>query len=412
MNGCRHPAFTRRRFLALGGTLLAGLGGAPAWLERAAAAVGGTRKTLVVLFLRGAADGLNIVSPFRDPAYRRLRPSIAVPAPGAEGGSLDLDGSFGLHPALRDLLPFWKEGSLGLVHAVGSPDGTRSHFDAQDAMESGAPGDKVVEDGWMNRVLSRAPALRAGPLAAVAVAQRLPRSLRGGQPAMAFTDADQLRQGGLKAASFEELYDDAVDALFSGAARDLRAASGLLGKVAPKQKGDQEAAGYPKGALGRDFYELARLLKADVGVRLGFVEAGGWDHHSDEGAAEGRLAGRLGELGPALAAFRRDLGERAGDVLVAAMTEFGRAAQENGNRGTDHGHGSVMLLLGGKVRGGRVRGRWPGLAPEALFEGRDLAVTSDFRQVLTECLEGHMGLGGAAGAFPGFVPGKSLGLFS
>lgn len=264
----------------------------------------------------------------------------------------------------------------------------------------------------MGRALERGHAWRTGPLAAVSVTQRLPRSLRGRAPAMAFTDADQVRAGGLKAGTFEELYDEAVDALLAGAAHDLKGAARLLGGVAPKEKGAAEALGYPKGGLGRDLFELSRLLKADVGVRLGFVEAGGWDTHSDQGAADGRLAQRLAELAGALAAFRRDLGPRADDVLVVAMTEFGRTAQENGNRGTDHGHGSVMLLLGAGVRGGRVHGRWPGLAEGALYEGRDLAVATDYRQTLTEALRGPMGLADLSGVFPGFKAGPAMGAFS
>ncbi|MBI3297112.1 MAG: DUF1501 domain-containing protein [Elusimicrobia bacterium] len=402
---------TRRSFLALGGGLAAGFGGLPAWLARAASAAAATKRTLAVLFLRGAADGLNILAPWKDPLYKRLRPSIALAAPGADGGCLDLDGRFGLHPSLAPLLPLYRSRDLAFVHAAGSPDPTRSHFDAQDYMECGVTG-RAAADGWMNRALAAAPSWRTGPLAAVAVAARLPRSLRGAAPAMAFSDADQVRQGGLKVGGFEAMYDEAVDALLAGAAHDLREASGLLSRLPGKGKGDQEAAGYPKGPLGRDLFELARLLKADVGVRLAFVEAGGWDHHADEGAHAGRLAQRLGELGPGLAAFRADLGEKAGETLLLVMTEFGRAVQENGNRGTDHGHGSVMMLMGPGLRGGRVHGRWPGLEREALFEGRDLAVTTDYRQVLSEALRGPMGLSAAAGVFPGFKPGPATGVFS
>lgn len=402
----------RRRFLVSGGTLLAGLGGAPLWLARAAAALAAPKRALVVLFLRGAADGLNILPPLGDARYRALRPSIHLPEPGRPGGALALGGPFGLHPALAPLLPFYKEGSLAFVHAAGSPAATRSHFDAQDFMETGSAGGRMYEEGWMSRALERGHAWRTGPLAAVSVTARLPRSLRGRAPAMAFTDADQVRAGGLKAASFEEMYDEAVDALLAGAAHDLKGAARLLADVPPKAKGAAEALGYPKGGLGRDLFELARLLKADVGVRLGFVEAGGWDTHLEQGAAEGRLAQRLAELGGALAAFRQDLGPRATDVLTVALTEFGRTAQENGNRGTDHGHGSVMLLLGAGVRGGRVHGRWPGLAEDALYERRDLAVTTDYRQVLTEALRGPLGLADLSGVFPGFMAGPATGVFS
>lgn len=402
----------RRKFLLSGGTLLAGLGGAPLWLARAASALAAPRRSLVVVFLRGAADGLNILPPLGDSRYRALRPTIHLPDPGKPGGAGALGGPFGLHPALEPLLPIFKEGSLGFVHAAGSPAATRSHFDAQDFMETGSAGGRMYEDGWMSRALERGHSWRTGPLAAVSVTARLPRSLRGHTQAMAFTDADQVRAAGSKAGSFEEMYDEAVDSLLAGAAHDLKGAARLLSDVPPKEKGDAERQGYPKGPLGRDLFELARLLKADVGVRLGFVEAGGWDTHSDQGAAEGRLAQRLTELGGSLAAFRKDLGPKAGETLVVVLTEFGRTAQENGNRGTDHGHGSVMMLMGAGVRGGRVHGRWPGLAEDALYEGRDLAVTTDYRQVLSEALAGPMGLGDLAGVFPGFKAGPNTGAFT
>lgn len=395
----------RRRFLLSGGALAAGLGGLPTWLARAASALSAPKRSLVVVFLRGAADGLDILPPLGDPRYKAARPSIGLAAGEAE----DLGGGFGLHPALSPLLPLYRNRELGFLHAVGSHAGTRSHFDAQDFMETGSGGGRMLEAGWMNRALERGHAWRTGPLAAVSVTQRLPRSLRGPAPAMAFTDADQVRAVGAKAASFEDLYDEAVDALLAGAAHDLKGAAKLLGGIPSKEKGAAEAAGYPKGGLGRDLFELARLFKADVGVRLGFAEAGGWDTHADQ---KGRLTQRLTELGGALAAFHRDLGPRAGDTLVVVMTEFGRTAAENGNRGTDHGHGSAMMLLGAGVRGGRVHGRWPGLAPEALYEGRDLAVTTDYRQALTEALRGPMGLADLSGVFPGFKAGPATGVFS
>jgi uncharacterized protein (DUF1501 family) len=395
----------RRRFLVSGGALAAGLGGLPLWLARAASALAAPKRSLVVVFLRGAADGLDILPPLGDARYGALRPSIGV---GPKEAS-DLGGGFGLHPALAPLLPHFRNGELGFIHAAGSHAGTRSHFDAQDFMETGSGGGRMLEAGWMNRALERGHAWRSGPLAAVSVTQRLPRSLRGPIPAMAFTDADQVRTAGARAASFEELYDEAVDALLAGAAHDLKGAAKLLDGVAPKEKGAAEAAGYPKGGLGRDLFELGRLLKAGVGVRLGFVEAGGWDTHADQ---KGRLTQRLTELGGALAAFHRDLGPAAADTVVVVMTEFGRTVQENGNRGTDHGHGGVMLLLGAGVRGGRVHGRWPGLAEDALYEGRDLAVTTDYRQALTEALRGPMGLADLAGVFPGFKSGPATGAFS
>jgi len=397
---------TRRRFLSLGGLALAGWA-APRWVRAAAAAARGSSKTLVVLFQRGAADGLNIIPPYADPAYRKARPSIRILEPGRPEGALDLEGGFGLHPRLAPLLPLWKEGRFAVVHAAGSPDATRSHFDAQDCMESGTPGRKATQDGWLNRALS-ASRIPRGPLAAVALAGRTPRTMAGAYPVLAVSSADQLRGGGATEESFESVYEDAVDDLLSGPARDLGRARKAVAGLEKADGAAVEAAGYPKGKLGRDFFEIARLIKADVGLRVGFLEAGGWDHHFNEGSTQGQLARRLDELGGSIAAFYRDLGARGDGVLLLTMTEFGRALEENGNGGTDHGHGSVMTLFG-PVKGGKVYGSWPGLGEKALFESRDLAVTTDYRRVVSEILRGHLGLQDTAAVFPG-GPHAPLGL--
>ena len=389
---------SRREFLALGGFAAVSLG-LPRWARAAAEAARRSGKTLVVVLQRGAMDGLNVVIPFQDPVYRKARPTIAVPAPGADGGALELDGTFGLHPALAPLLPLYKEGRLALIHAAGSPDGTRSHFDAQDYLESGTPGVKGTEDGWLDRALAAARTAR-DPLAAVAIGARLPLMLRGGFPVAALTGADQLKGAPLEN-SLESLYDGAVDALLSDAARDLGEARKELDGIPRAEKDAAERAGYPKAKIGRDLFELARILKAGLGTRVGFVESTGWDHHFNEGGSDGQLAKRLEELGGALAAFHRDLGSRADDVLVVTMTEFGRTVEENGNRGTDHGHASAMLVLGGRVKGGRVLGRWPGLDPAARFESRDLEVTTDFRSVAGEAVAKHLGFRDLSGVFPG-----------
>ncbi|MBI3565599.1 MAG: DUF1501 domain-containing protein, partial [Elusimicrobia bacterium] len=301
----------------------------------------------------------------------------------------------------------YKDGTLALVQAAGSPDGTRSHFDAQDFLESGTPGVKTTEDGWLDRALTARRAAR-DPLAAVAIAPRLPRILRGASGATAIAGADALKGAPLEN-SLEALYDGAVDELLSGAARDLSAARRELDGVAKAAPGDAEKAGYPKARIGRDLFELARVLKADLGTRVGFVEVGGWDTHFNQGASQGQLAKRFEELASALAAFHADLGSRAQDVVVLTLTEFGRTVEENGNGGTDHGHASVMMVLGGKVKGGRVHGRWPGLAPEARFEGRDLEVTTDFRRVAGELVAAHLGLKDLTAVFPG-GPWPPLGL--
>ncbi len=402
------PEMTRRRFLALGGLTLASWGLAPGWARAAAAsAARGSRKILVVLFQRGAADGLNIIPPYADPAYRKARPSIRIAEPGRQDGALDLDGTFGLHPRLAPLLPLWKEGRFAVIHAVGSPDVTRSHFDAQDYMESGTPGLKATQDGWLNRALTAGKVPR-GPLGAVALAGRTPRTMQGAYPVLAVSSADQLRGGGAAADSFESVYEEAVDDLLSGPARELGRARKAVSGLEKADGRAVEARGYPKGKLGRDFFELARLIKADVGLRVGFLEAGGWDHHYNEGGAQGQLARRLDELGGSIAAFYTDLGSRAEDVLLVTMTEFGRTLEENGNGGTDHGHGSVMTLFG-PVKGGKVYGKWPGLGAKALHESRDLAVTTDYRAVVSEVLRGHLGIANTTAVFPG-GPAASLGL--
>lgn len=397
---------TRREFLTLGGLAAASLG-MPAWARAAADAARRSGKTVVVLLQRGAMDGLNVVVPFGDAVYRKARPTIGLPPPGRDGGVLDLDGTFGLHPKLAALLPLYRRGAVAFVQAAGSPDGTRSHFDAQDYMESGTPGVKNTEDGWLNRALT-ARKLARDPLAAVAIVSRPPRILGGSFPVTALSRADEL-QGAPLEDSLEALYDGAVDDLLSGAARDLGAARRELDGLSKAPPDAPQRAGYPKGRVGRDLFELARVLKADLGTRVGFVEAGGWDHHFNEGGSEGQLAKRLEELGGAIAAFYEDLGSRGQEVLLMTMTEFGRTVEENGNRGTDHGHASVMMLVGGTVKGGKVYGRWPGLDPAARFESRDLQVTTDFRRVAGEALVRHLGLKDLDAVFPG-GPWPGLGL--
>jgi uncharacterized protein (DUF1501 family) len=397
----------RRVFLKAGGIAAVGFGALPRFVLRAAEAAEGARRrrVLVVVFQRGANDGLNTIVPHGDGAYYDARPSIAVPRPnGATDAALDLDGHFGLHPALAPLLPSWRDGRLAVVHAIGSPDATRSHFDAQDFMESGTPGRKATDDGWMNRTLLATPEPDATPLRAVSLTPELPRSLQGRAPAVAFA---RLRDFGVRpsagasaARGFEGMYDAAVDGVLRGAGREAFEAMDAL-KAAQLAAGAStgEEAGYPNAPLGQALRQVALLVKADVGLELAFAEAGGWDTHAGQAAQQ---AARLRELGSALAAFQRDLGARAADVVLVTLTEFGRTVRENGNRGTDHGHGSVSLVLGGPVHGGRVRGHWPGLRGHDLYENRDLAVTTDFRALLAELLVRHVGVTDVASVFPGF----------
>ncbi|HEY7921761.1 MAG TPA: DUF1501 domain-containing protein [Vicinamibacteria bacterium] len=399
---------TRRLFLKRTGLAFVGLGAAPGLLVRAAAAVDGARRrrTLVVVLQRGAADALNIVVPHGERGYYDARRTIAIGEPRRSGGEsvLDLDGHFGLHPALEPLLPLWKDGRLAVVHAVGSPDPTRSHFDAQDFLESGTPGRKATDDGWLNRHL-QAEGASASALRAVAIAPTLPRSLQGKAPAVAMTS---IREFGLRATAgpavargFEDMYAAAVRDTLHATGEEAFEAMEALRAVDRSTLQGGAGAGRPRGSLGEGLTQVAELLKADLGVEVAFVETSGWDHHAAEGGATGQLANRLRDFGSSLAAFYRDLGPRGDDVVVVTLTEFGRTVRENGNRGTDHGHGSVALVLGGGVRGGRVHGRWPGLGPSELYEGRDLAVTTDFRDLLGELLTRHMGASDLRAVFPG-----------
>jgi uncharacterized protein (DUF1501 family) len=405
---------TRRFFLKSSGLALVSFGMVPRVFLRSAAAAQGARrkKTLVVAFQRGACDGLNTVIPYGEEAYRRLRPTIAIPAPrgGSREAALDLDGFFGLHPALEPLLPLWQEKSLAIVHAIGSPDSTRSHFDAQDYMESGTPGVKSTEDGWMNRCLQADAGRAASPFRGVSLTPTLPRALKGRAPAVAMASLGQfgLRGGSdtAVARTFEDMYSRPSRDVVQGAGQETFAAIDFLKRADPGRYRPANGAQY-RGRYGEALKQVAQLVKADVGVELAFTEIGGWDHHAAEGGVQGQLAARLRELGGALAAFHTDLGDRMQDVVLVTLTEFGRTAGENGNRGTDHGHASVSFVMGGAVRGGAVHGRWPGLSGAALHEGRDLALTTDFRDLLAELLARHLGADDLARVFPGHAAGAS-----
>ena len=398
---------TRRLFLRNSAVTMFGVGVAPAWLSRAAWAAptaAGRKKILVAVFQRGAADGLNVVVPFGDPNYYALRPTIAIPKPdGTTEAALDLDGYFGLHPALAPLQPLYQSGQLAIVEAAGSPDPTRSHFDAQDYMESGTPGLKSTSDGWLNRAL--APEAKPSPVRAVSIGSNLARALRGRNEAVALTNiADfQVRGAGAEQA-FESMYDGSSDTILHGGAEDTFEAVKLMQSLQKEKYTPGGGARYP-GKFGQAMLQIARLIKANVGVEVAFADIGGWDTHVNEvGAkpAEGQLANRLAEYGQTLAAFHQDMGDRMKDIVVVTMSEFGRTARENGDRGTDHGHANVMFALGGGVRGGRIYGDWPGLASERLYENRDLALTTDFRDVLGECVARHLGGRAVNEVFPGY----------
>lgn len=425
------PILGRRALLRRGALAAAALGGGllPAFARRALAqpVAASGRKTFCFLFLRGALDGLMAVQPLDEPRLQGLRPRLALapPGPAAKGAALPPLVSlgegvvFGLHPALSPLLPLWDAGHLALVHAVGSPDATRSHFDAQDMLELGTPGRTSTPDGFLARALAQAPApATRSPLEVVALSAKAPRSLQGERAALAFSGVEQLRlrplsgAGGAKGRAaareaFAGLWAEA-DEEAGAAGQQAFAALDLLeqklGKAGPPA---DEAARYPAGAAGTALKQLAQLVKAEVGLRVGCADLGGWDTHAGQPAALQRL---LGELAAALAAFWTDLGPRAEDVVLVAATEFGRTVRQNGAAGTDHGHGSVAFVLGGPVAGGRLLGPWPGLAEEQLFEGRDLAVATDLRAVLAAALAGALGPLDVARLFPGFAGAPLPGL--
>jgi uncharacterized protein (DUF1501 family) len=414
----------RRVFLKSGAFALVTLGLNPSFLRRAAFATelrGAARgKILVVLFQRGAADALNMVVPHGDADYYALRPTIAIPRPGArEGATIDLDGFFGLHPALTPLRPLWDRGMLAPIHAVGSPSATRSHFDAQDYMESGTPDLKGTPDGWLNRYLAargtcaECDAKAATPFRAVTMTAQTPRILAGPAPVIAMSSLDDftIRASGSDVERLEALYRTGRADIVHGAGAETFDAVKMLRSANPQRYRPENGATYPRSQFGQRLLQIAQLIKAGVGLEVAFADVGGWDTHVNQGGATGQLANRLDDFADAVAALVTDLGDRMGDVVILTMTEFGRMARQNGNGGTDHGHAGAMFVVGGSVKGGKVYGRWPGLAREQLYEGRDLALTTDFRAVFGEVVRSHLGAVDPSRIFPGFAPGEHLGLF-
>jgi uncharacterized protein (DUF1501 family) len=408
---------SRRMFLKNGGLALVSLGFAPAFVARAVAASTRGNKILIAIFQRGAVDGLNMIVPFGERDYYAARPTLAIARPGSGSDTaLDLDGFFGFHPRLAPLVPYYAAGQLAIVHACGSPDATRSHFDAQDYMETATPGVKSTPDGWLNRLLHARDHQRATPFRAVALAAQLPRALQGTEPALAMGQISAFgirpdSEGQTTASSFEDQYAAAANSVLQSTGRDAFEAVRMLKSANPGQYAPANGAVYPRSAFGEALRQIAQLAKADVGLEVAFAESGNWDHHANQGAATGQLGGRLDDLARSIAALARDLGDRMQDVVVITMSEFGRAIVENGSRGTDHGHGNAMMILGGGVRGGRVCGKWPGIAPEQRHDGRDLTVTTDFRSVFSEVVRGHLGVTDSRQVFPGFTPAAALGLF-
>lgn len=396
---------SRRVFLKDGAFALVSLGFAPSFLARtvAAASQAGRGKQLIAIFQRGAVDGLSVVVPHGEAEYYRLRPSIAVPRPGsAADAALNLDSFFGFNPRLAPLKPIWDRRDLAIVHACGSPDSTRSHFDAQDYMETATPGVKSTSDGWLNRYLQVRTTETESPFRAVALTQQMPRMLQGPAPTIAM---NQIAQFGIRAQSmndsFEAQYAAAADRVLHGTGREAFDAMKMLKTADPTRYQEEHGADYPRTAFGQALRQIAQLTKAGVGLEVAFADIGGWDTHVNQGATQGQLATRLDDFARSIAALVTDLGERMADTVVLTMSEFGRAVSENGNRGTDHGHGNAMMVIGGGVRGGKVYGTWPGLAVGQRYDGRDLAVTTDFRDVFGEVVTRHLGVADAGPIFPG-----------
>ena len=394
----------RRSFLKGTGASIVTLGFAPRLVWGQAA----RPKVVVSVFQRGAVDGLNMVVPFAEQTYYDSRPNIAIPMPSreGEGKALDLDGFFAFHPAMAPLKPLFEEERLAVVHAAGSHDPTRSHFDAQDYMESATPGVKSTRDGWMNRYLQSA-AGDASPLRGMSIGRSLPRTLAGRSATFSLGSLAEARLNG-PARLYRELFQGEREDIVSQASVELFETLDFLeGK---RLEDYSPSVDYPNGRFPAAMRDVAQLIKTDAGLETAFVEIGGWDHHANEGGTRGQIANRLREFSGGLRAFYDDLGDRVEDVVVVTMSEFGRTVRENGNRGTDHGHANAMLVLGGPVRGGKVYGKWPGLETEKLHEGRDLAVTTDFRNVLAEVLAEHLGAGDLDGVFPDFEIAKPFGL--
>jgi uncharacterized protein (DUF1501 family) len=412
---------SRRYFLKSAGLSLFGVGFVPSFLRRTAFAMdhkmGSGRKVLIAIFQRGAVDGLNMVIPYGERDYYRMRPTIAIPRPSSSGagdatrGAIDLDGFFAFHPSLASLKPLFDSKQLAVIHAAGSPSNSRSHFDAQDYMETATPDDKSTNTGWLNRYLQANPEAEATPFRAVAIDPRMPMTLQGPARAFVVNDLRAYRLMGNprvpvapagEETAFQELYASTQNPLLSSTAKETFAAIRTLKSIGVERYQPANGAVYPKGQLGHSLRQIAQMIKADVGLEVAFADVGGWDNHVNEGGVDGQMANNLRQFGDALAAFSKDMGDRMADVVVMTMSEFGRTARENGNRGTDHGHANAMLVLGGPVKGGKVYGKWPGLKPDDLNQDRDLALTTDFRDVFAEAVVRHLGARKTSVIFPGF----------
>ncbi len=399
---------SRRGFMKGGALALVGTSVIPAFLKRSVLAemttAAANHKKLVVLFQRGAADGLNVVVPYQEKNYYAMRPTIAI----KQNEVLDLNGFFGLHPAMSAFKPLYDQGHLAIIHAAGSPDTTRSHFDAQDYMESGTPGVKATQDGWLNRALQvEQETGKPSAFRAVALGTQVPRTLQGKVPAIAVNNLSDFSVGGKGpqtspiSNAFQAMYDESSDAVLHGTGQETFEAVKMLKSADPAKYQPAPGVVYPGTPFGNSLKQIAQLLKANLGVEAAFSDIGGWDTHQNQGGANGQLANRLKEFSETIAAFWHDMGPESENITLVTMSEFGRTARQNGTGGTDHGHANVMFVLGGGVQGGKVYGKWPGLSQEQLNEGRDLAVTTDFRLVLGEAVYKTLGSKKLDIVFPG-----------
>ncbi|WP_442794383.1 DUF1501 domain-containing protein [Pelobium manganitolerans] len=408
---------TRRGFLKAGGLAVfgIGLGGVPNFVAQAAAQIKAPglfkrRKTLVCIFQRGAMDGLMAVTPFTDEHLRAARPTLFMSAAKASPGKplIDLDGKFGLHPSMAGFANVFKEGRLGIVHGIGSPNKTRSHFDAQDYMESGTPFNKGTSSGWLNRAVGLLGHDTATPFQAVSLTSSLPRSFYGDNPTLALSNLSDFNiqvkgnpaGANMASQSFEDLYDQTAQGLLKETSKDSFEAMNVLKKLDTKNYVPANNARYPNSALGNSLKQIAQLIKMDVGLEVAFAESGGWDTHFNQGTDTGIFARNVNDLSESIMAFWTDMGTLHDDVTVMTMTEFGRTVKQNGTGGTDHGRASCNFILGNDVLGGKVHGKMDALAPENLEDGRDLAVTTDFRSVFSEVADKHLNINKDGVLFP------------
>jgi len=412
----------RRAFLKAGGLSLVAVGGGslsggPMFLARTALAAPGPaalqrRKVLVSIFQRGAMDGLMAAPPLEEEKLlKKYRPQLAMVGArnAGENRVLDLGNGFGLHPALSALEPLWKERRLAIAHQVGSPDATRSHFDAQDYMETGTPGRKGTPSGWLNRV-SGLLGHDCSPFRSVSMTSALPRSFYGPEQALAISHLEDFKMqlpgasGVARVAGqgFEALYEETSQELLRDTGSDTFDAVKVLSDLDLNSYRPAPGARYPGSPLGTALKQIALLIKADVGLEVAFAETGGWDTHVQQGTTNGSFGRRARDLARSIAAFWQDLGKVQDDVVLTTMTEFGRTVRENGSGGTDHGHGSCLFVLGNQVRGGVVHGGVEGLDQDLLYEGRDLPVRVDFRSVFSELASAHLGVEAGQVLFPGW----------